>query len=379
VLDSGGQIDGTLVNTEESPRTTYVIRLGSGGQITLAGNRVVEHQAESEKLRQYNDLLPQMSDTVSGHLKMAEWCKAQSLTQQREFHLEQVLRHDTDHEEARRLLNYQRTSDGAWITEDERMQARGYVRHKGKWQLPQHQAIEEAKAAAEEAQVRWYRDVRMWRKWLGGTRHDQAVEQLRAIRDPLAAEALAKAFAEEGNTKVKEFLAVILSQLGSRRATAALIDCALGDSDREMRLYCLDQLKQRGRSQAITAFTGALSGKDRVRINRAAEALGKLDGSSAILPLIEVLQTQQKVRVNVASGPGNLNPSFQRDATGRPSGGGFGAGNATRVITQTVDNKSVLNALVALTGENFKYSQADWKRWYLRSNTPPEVNLRRDL
>ena len=41
VLRSGGRIEGELVNPDENPRTSYVISLPSGGQITLDA-KVVE-------------------------------------------------------------------------------------------------------------------------------------------------------------------------------------------------------------------------------------------------------------------------------------------------------------------------------------------------
>jgi hypothetical protein len=54
-------------------------------------------------------------------------------------------------------------------------------------------------------------------------------------------------------------------------------------------------------------------------------------------------------------------------------------GGGPRKITRQVENRSVLEALIALTGQNYRYSIPDWKGWYIRQHALPEsVNLRRD-
>ena len=103
LLKSGGSLEGKLLNADESPRRSYRIQLATGGDLTLATNDVRKVEKLSLRQQQYKAALNSMADTVDAHMKMYELCKKHSLTRERQFHLEQVIRIDPKHERARSL------------------------------------------------------------------------------------------------------------------------------------------------------------------------------------------------------------------------------------------------------------------------------------
>ena len=141
-LTTGGEVSGELVNREESPRLHYVIRPYAGGEITLAASQVTRVVPQRPVDVEYQRQRLKYGDSVQDHWELAEWCRGKRLKKQNHFHLEQLLLLDSDHEEARRLLGY-KLVDGKWITREEQMKSRGYVKYNGSWVLPQEVQVRE--------------------------------------------------------------------------------------------------------------------------------------------------------------------------------------------------------------------------------------------
>ena len=113
---------------------------------------------------------------------------------QRQAHFRRVIELDPNHAEARRTLGYSQV-DGQWVTYDEVMIKRGYVRHNGKWMLPQEIEIAENKQKLEAAQQEWFQKLKRWRSWFGTDRDQQARANIASITDPDAVRALATGLA----------------------------------------------------------------------------------------------------------------------------------------------------------------------------------------
>src|SRR5690606_37546431 len=81
VLASGAVIEGTLVNRDESPRSTYQVRTASGALVTLARSQVDEYMRErlTAEQEEYHRVAPQHADTVDGQWQIAEWCRQRGL------------------------------------------------------------------------------------------------------------------------------------------------------------------------------------------------------------------------------------------------------------------------------------------------------------
>jgi hypothetical protein len=167
----------------------------------------------------------------------------------------------------------------------------------------------------------------------------------------------------------------MLGRLDTPVATSALVDAAIQDNDEEVRLRCIEQLKQRDTAAPVQSFARALRSSSNRQINRAAVALGRLGDAEAVLPLINALITRHEA---VLPAQPTIQPSFSSGADGN-SGFGMSIGGAPRKVARSAENKSVLEALVALTQQNFQYSESDWKDWYIQQHAlPDDVNLRRD-
>jgi hypothetical protein len=371
-LTTGGRIEGTLLNPEQAPRESYVIETTTGGRITLQADQVENVVALSPVEKQYLALLPRMPMTVEGLWAMAEWCRESGLNQERETHLQHLLTLDPEHKPARLALGYNKI-DGKWIQPDEHMRSLGYVRFGGAWRLPQEIEIEEQKARVSDAENQWRRDVRNWRSQVGKRRGPEAIAQMRAIRDPLAAPALVEQLNEETHPELTVLYVDVLGRLNHGAATGALIAHALNHNDERIRDLCLDQLVRRNERGAVPVFIQALGHKENYMINRAAVALARMGDPRAIVPLMNALVTKHKQVIQSGGGQGSLTPTFSSDG-----GGGLGVGGKPKVIEREVQNPAVLQALTALTSVHHGYNSAAWKAWYTAENAPHGVNLRRE-
>ena len=157
-LKSGGRIDGILLNPDESPRTKYVMRLETGGEITFAVRDVESHLPLSEALRRYRSNLAKMPATAEANWTLAEWCKDKGLRTERQLHLEATVQLDSDHENARRALGYTRLR-GEWRKREDFMRERGFVIHEGRWRLPQDVELDKQRRENELASKRWIKDL----------------------------------------------------------------------------------------------------------------------------------------------------------------------------------------------------------------------------
>ena len=262
VLKNGGQLRGDVLHApaadQPASSSFYIVRLASGGRVKLAARQVRKVVEPSAAESKYARLLPKMPDTAAGHLTMAQWCQEHGLNDLRLYHLQQVLRHEPDHQEARRSLGYGRI-DGRWIKADDWMQEQGYVRYQGAWRLPQQVAVLERERETELAQKNWRRDLKMWRGWLGGRRDAEAREKLRQLQDPLAVPALAELLGAERDSQVREIYVDLLARFSSSTAVSALVRTALQDPDTEIRLRAIDHLRDTGRTQAVRLRPGTQS------------------------------------------------------------------------------------------------------------------------
>ena len=375
-LKAGGKLSGTILNPNQKPRTKYVVRTSKGAKITIDAAKVDRVQRKSKAEEEYESILrsPKMADTAKHHWVLAEFCRKNRLHKQRTFHLEQVVKHDPDHEKARLALGFTKF-DGKWSTREERQKAAGLVLYAGTWKTPQEVEILKGYREFELAQKNWNKKVKQLLLPLTkrpNRRTDLALQEIRDIRDPLAAPALGDALLNIKDVGVKRLLLEILSRIEGGAATGQLMLIGLEESNREIRLDAIDYLIDRADENVVATCITKLGSKDNKTINRAAIVLGRIKDREAILPLINALTT--KHRTVVDTGP-STKASFDN------SGGvGFGAGGGgPKVIERTIENPAVRDALVSITGANHQYSKLAWVNWYVAVSTPRDVSLRRDL
>ena len=264
------------------------------------------------------------------------------------------------------------TSAEQRLSPQELMTARGFVRYRGMWRTVQEIELIERSDRVNLAQREWTIRLERLRKRLDDSRQaEAAVEEIREIADPFAVPALAAALGKERMPRVRADYVEALSHIRGAEAMTALVSVAVDHADPETRILAAERLVDIGPEMAAQAIAGALGGADNARINRAAEALGRLGSASAVGPLIGALETEHMLVV------GGGAPEGSTTATFTPSGGGLSMGGGPKRQKTRVQNQRVLEALVKITGENFDWNTAAWRAWQANRQLPPDFDPRR--
>lgn len=378
LLRTGGRVEGEWLNPQRAATEDYLLRNTAGVQLTLAGSAVSRVLTTSNVEKQYRELMHKAPANIEGHWKLAEWCKDAGLTAQRKFHLEEIIKLDPDHEEARLALGYGRFPNGGWMTPDEFMQRQGYVKYRGLWKLPQEIEIDAREREFELADKQWRKQLKIWiDNYVDGRkRMAEAAQGIKTIRDPAAASALAAALEDDKLPKdVRLLVLEAVGNLPDGMVTGSLIKLALHDPDEGLRDRCLAELKRQGGYRAVPAFIKELQSKDNKVVKRAAIGLHVMGDVSATKPLIDALNTKHKF---VKQGnPGQMSASF---GGGGDNGGlgGLSMGQKTQVFNFDLQNEEALAALTSLhPGVNFAYNEDAWKRWFMTSKATLAPDLRR--
>jgi hypothetical protein len=313
-----------------------------------------------------------MPDTLAAHLDAARRCEKAGLQNYREYHLQQVLRFDPNHEDARHSLGYSRV-DGEWFRADDFMRSKGYVRHNGVWRLPQEVALREAADAEEEASVEWRKKIKMWRDWVikGRDRASDGHAEILHIRDPLAVSALIESLTRDNEPPALRLLYLEpLGEIGGGSVLATFVSLVLHDPQADVREACLDRLAKSGSKAAVRQFIKALKHPENLIVRRAAAALERMNDTEATLPLIEALITEHKKII----GGGQMSAGFSN--TGMQ---GLTMGGRPKPIVILFENEPVLRALTTMhVGVNFGFDKKRWKDWFIDQNRPKTiVSLRR--
>ncbi len=389
-LKNGGELrgrveDGRQQSGDEGPTT---IR-------TLSGTQIVVEPAEIEfitrrplKVERYETLARATPDTVEDQWELAEWCRKNRLTTQRDTHLQRVVELDPDHEQAHRALGHMQ-QDGEWTSRDEIMQAQGYVRHKGRYVSAQELEIIQRNESDRKAESAWHKKIRLWYGWLDRpNRQAQGEARLRAVKHPDAVRGLEHFFAEEEDPARRSMYVEILSQIPGDKPVEPLVRQSLQDPESRLRRAALDGISADQVDAAYQHYLEALSDKANVVLQRAATALGEIGNLQAVPHLIDALVTTHKYRVRVADDSSTI--TFGKDGSFRIGGqpvalppaiaiglrtGQFPDGvivlpsqtpRRTRVVTvrREHENSEVRAALNKLTGQRFGYNQRDWALWW---------------
>ena len=373
-LTSGSTLSGKLLNPDQEPRVNYQIETAFG-KVTLDAKQVTKVATKPLVLQQYEASLASLPDTVEAHLDMAKKCKTVNLLEQHEFHLQQVLRLDPDNGTVRQQLGYVKVGN-QWRQENVLMRQQGYVRYAGRWRTVQEVAVLEATGQIEDEEIQWRTKILRWEGAILKNRPTapDAIKSLREIKDYRATTALAERLNEQQLPReIKLMYLEILTEIGGGVPVQAMLKCITEESDDVMIQRCLDQLRDWRSRTAMNFFIGMLKSNDNKTVNSAANALGSLAMEDATLPLIEALVTTHQFQVG---GGNNVNAGFSGN---QPGLGGLQFGGKPKVIERAIQNRAALSALLAIVpeGVNFGLNEDQWMNWYIRINTPQQVNLRR--
>lgn len=376
-LANGGELVGRWVNRDDAPRENYKIRLSFGGQITLDKDQVATVSKRRAVEAEYEELRPKFADTVDGQWQAAQWCQANQLNAARKTHLQRIIELDPDHKDARRHLGYQLDVERRrWVTQEDLMEERGYVRFGNEWVLPQEVQLREIRRKNELAEKQWFSRVRRMREDVDKPKkHAQAIEELKAIEDPYAIKAIAYYIdpKRENLAEMRKLFVEILGRIGDGAVHGILIDRALYDVDEEVRLTAIDMLAMLKSRAALAEFIKQLGSGENAVINRAAIGLASLNDKSAVGPLIDALISTH-VYVRKSGGSGQVTSSFGTNG----GGGSLMSGPRVQTFKRTFKNESVLHALAKISGVNFGYAVDQWKTWLATQKKSEAIDARRD-
>ena len=325
---------------------------------------------------------------------------------------------DAQYAPAHEKLGHVQAGD-RWLNADEQREAQGMVKVRGRWITAEEKERLDNRAAEASENQSWTRRIKVLHEALVSGPADRATDaetRLLAIRDAHAVNPVLRILGADANPSVRILGGRALGAISGPEADSALVKRALDETDDTVRTALATELARRDPSDVVPGLTRALRSKQPLLINRAAWALNQLNARTAVPALIAAMfSTEYRTEmvpvgggsgggVNFGSVSSTTGPSFGNytgttylaqttpvvgpgvvafGATGVPLGSGValgngggvtgtgvsigGGGGGVRYMPQTVTiqhpNIEVLAALVKLTGRDFGYDQASWRRW----------------
>ncbi len=371
VLSGGGRVVGQLLNPDEKPRKTFVVKTAAG-KLTLDAAQVKQRLRKRAEEIEYERVRPGFPDTVEGQWALSEWCRENKLITQRKTHLQRVVELEPNHEKARRGLGHSQVN-GRWTTQKEEMARTGYRLYKGRYRTSQQIELMEKEQKQNLAEKEWFKKLKRWRGWLGTDKSNQARNAILDIDNPVAVKALSFAMEDDKRQPVRILLAESLANIATPNALGVLARQSLEDPVEEVRLSCLDYLKDTKDPAVLAFFVGKLRSKENKMVNRAAVSLSYVNNPSAIGPLVDALVTVHKYEIKKGQ-QGQTSATF-----GSNGAGGLSMGSSKKIVKMHIRNQAVLDTLVALTdGVNFNFDTQAWKYWYTSSKKRKDLDARRD-
>lgn len=396
ILRNGGEVRGMFVNDTLGPKSTAVtVRTVSGAEVSVPKSEIKTITRRRLVYEEYEVRRRQVVDDVESQWELAEWCRVNELREKRQVHLRRILELDPEHVDARKALGYT-FQGGKWVTHDDVMTARGYVKYKGRYVLPQELNLLLQQQQESEAEKAWYRKVKMWYGWTNDGRPDRRNEgttNLQEIRDPNAIPALYRTFATEKNENVRSFYVSILANINDERAVGPLLTQSLQDESSDVRHAAVKAIGEIGAEQALKVYVQALKNESNFVVNRAGYALGELtrplNYPQVIPAMINALVTTHRFRVRVPDPNRGISVGTDGSipqagvplppdiavmlATGQLPFGvqvnevpppGFGPRTKVVTVQRDLNNGAVLSALEKLTRQNFGHDLPSWRAWW---------------
>ena len=360
---------------------------------------LVSADDDAQVQREYTHRVLSMPDTAAAHVELATWCRANGLADRARVHWQEAVARDADFAEARAAL--------------------GFVKRNMAWvQVPAAPGAPGAPAAAlDPAQAppaappssggrTGPQDPKSAdrRRTLNAEVQDIFVtcllssdpqkrsegrQRLLAIRDPAAAEPIARILSLGGDD-ARRLACEALAGIPGDEAARILARFVLSDESQEVQRAAVAALASRQDSRSLPQLTNALKGSQR-SLNRAAYALGEIGDLAAAPALIAHLRTPEtRILKAPASGGGSSDtgayiftgtvityiadaePVVAEAAVGWdlqigaiPVGTSLAIRNPRvtiyRTIVEFVQRPAVHDALQKMLGEDHGYNSADWR------------------
>lgn len=394
-LTNGGELEATVrYDSELASDGEVELVLAGGGSIVLPRAQIARVESTGVTQDDYFQKASYFADSAQEQWKLAQWCKGQGLQLPFERHAARVLELEPDFAPARQALGYQNRG-GRWVSREEILRERGYVRYEGRWVTMQQAALLHSRDVQQQKIINWKVRLHRWRKQLGQS--SQSVQSgapgepldVTAITDPDAVAGLIDLLGEETDRHLALGYLEILGQIGSARAVRFLMEHAIYQNHPEFREACLKEVLKRKDPKMTLTFAGYLNHYDQILVNRAAYALALLDYPEAVFPLANALKTRHLAPHSTRytyfhtqeGAVDRFDIAGPRESYRTLSLTEFLARSRNAYDTQWMQNEGVHQALVRLCdGQDFGYDPAAWKAWYRQQHAPkaPSIRLARD-
>lgn len=374
MLKNGGQVRGRLQSAEDAP--VVVVETLLGGTVAIDESSIWYVEERSPQVEEYVTRARDIEHSVEAHWTLAEWCQTHGLQEQREEQLLLLLKLDPDHDDARRMLGHVQYL-GNWVTRDEWMAARGFVKHKGRYVKPQERDRLVKSKAERIAETAWYPKIRLWFKWATGRDRDRAAEaraKFEALNDPDAVPALVNFLGDHRDPQVRMACVQLLGQLPGPKPVGPLVSKALMDPEAEIRKAAREAISQEQHAFALRHYCPALKSDSNTIVNRAAVGLRELGEQAAVPFLIEALITQHYKYYPVLHDPEARERRLALSgARHLPYGAvyvrnGFNPPPTIEMrrpcSRSDFKNAAVRDALKEILGQDFGYDRRRWTAWW---------------
>lgn len=339
--------------------------------------------------REYTNRLISMSDTPAAHVELARWCQAQGLADRAERHWQEAIARDPECAEARAALGYVKRNMHWVQTGEKTPAATAPAAAADPAETPPAPPQDPTFVQRRGALVRQIQEIFSQHLLTSDiAARAEGRQQLLQIRDPAAAEPIARIFST-GDESVRQLACEALGQIPGDEATRLLTRFVLSEDSEEVRRSAISALASRGGGTGLTQLMNALNGSPKA-LDRAAFALGEIGDLRAAPALIAHLRTPQ-TKVLQAPAPSqssntgsyffsgtiipyiaNATPVVADRAVGWdlqigviPVGTGITIRNSRvtiyRTIIEFVERPAVHDALQKMVGENHDYNAAEWR------------------
>lgn len=251
--------------------------------------------------REYTDRLLTIDDTPAAHVKLAQWCDGVGLKEKAEIHWQEAIVRDPDHKEARKALGYV-WRNMTWVKASDVPPAPAFARPNAP---PADPTFEQRRREFS----REVQDVaREYLSSLGPGAWDEGVRKILMIRDPAAAEPIARALGS-GDVRMRTLACEVLGQIPGQDAARHLARIVLADECVDVYKAAVTALEARTDDRGLPLLLNALNGSEKV-LHRSAYALGEMKEWRAAPALIGRLRTQEpRVRTfDAPAGGGGMSP-----------------------------------------------------------------------
>ncbi|MEM6776775.1 MAG: HEAT repeat domain-containing protein [Planctomycetota bacterium] len=376
-LSSGGGLAGRVRKVDDAKSPYVIVNIDQDLSVAIAGVHV-RRVIGSDDLAEYRQRAAQaeQSGEAVQHYELSRWCKQNSLLHQRRYHLNRAIMIDADHERARAALGFVRDKRGQWILFALLRRSQGLVQdRRGRWVLPEMVEAERLAKSNDVTSSRWHRTLASLGK--RATRGDaEAIAELTAITDPLAAEAIAKELAKtRGQTKIRSVRMTYVKLLASFRTTEsvkALTETGLVEADAVVREEALEQLQDYGSSSAVASYLPLLQANQPQVVKTAARALSYFPSEELAMKYVDALVTVQTTREQIGSGGTDV---------GFTNNGSAGLSQGAKIVERKtpVQHPEILQILRTIEPDaNFGYDESRWRRYFAAKRSPSVGDLRRD-